>query len=101
MYWSKVIAALWGLNSAMGTDVDPGTELRILPLGDSITYGFQSTDGNGYRLRLQEDLSGSKLLFVGDPQRQGGNMANNQNAGTYGSLWFRKHIKREISHLSG
>ena len=89
MYWSKVIAALWALGSAVGTDVAPGTELRILPLGDSITYGIQSTDGNGYRLRLQEDLSGSKLLYVGDPQRQGGNMANNQNAGTYESIQFR------------
>ena len=89
MYWSKVIAALWTLKSAVGTDVSPGKELRILPLGDSITYGIQSTDGNGYRLRLQKDLSGSKLLFVGDPQRQGGNMANNQNAGTYESIRFR------------
>lgn len=44
-----------------GKAIKPGTELRILPVGDSITYGFPSDldggDGNGYRLRLREDLS--------------------------------------------
>ena len=49
-------------------DVASGTELRILPLGDSITVGIQSSDGNGYRVGLQKDLAGSKLLFVGDLQ---------------------------------
>lgn len=41
-----------------GTSVKPGTELRILPLGDSITWGYRSSDGNGYRLELFNDLSG-------------------------------------------
>lgn len=27
-------------------------DLRILPVGDSITTGFRSSDGNGYRLDL-------------------------------------------------
>lgn len=48
-------------NTPPGKAVKPGTELRILPVGDSITYGFLSDldggDGNGYRLRLREDLS--------------------------------------------
>lgn len=39
--------------------VKPGMELRILPLGDSITFGFPSSDGNSYRLVLFEDLSGT------------------------------------------
>lgn len=30
--------------------------LRILPLGDSITAGHMSSDGNGYRLDLYNDL---------------------------------------------
>ena len=34
-----------------------GKELRILPLGDSITWGFGSSDGNGYRLSLLDALS--------------------------------------------
>lgn len=48
-------------NTPVGKAIKPGTELRILPVGDSITYGFLSDmdggDGNGYRLRLREDLS--------------------------------------------
>lgn len=44
-----------------GRAVKPGTELRILCVGDSITVGFLSEqdggDGNGYRLRLLDNLS--------------------------------------------
>ena len=64
-------------------DVAPGIELRILPLGDSITFGFQSTDGNGYRLRLQELLSGSSSNFIGSIHS--GNMTNNNNEGHNGA----------------
>lgn len=35
--------------------------LRILPVGDSITFGKGSTDGNGYRLDLRNEL-----IFVGE-----------------------------------
>lgn len=46
----------------LGYPVKPGTELRILCVGDSITVGFESdqgpgADGNGYRLELRNDLS--------------------------------------------
>lgn len=48
-------------NTPPGKAIKPGTELRILPVGDSITCGFLSDldggDGNGYRLQLREDLS--------------------------------------------
>lgn len=48
-------------NTPPGEVIKPRTELRILPVGDSITYGFLSDqdggDGNGYRLRLRETLS--------------------------------------------
>lgn len=44
-----------------GVAVKPGTELRILCVGDSITVGILSDqdggDGNGYRLQLRADLS--------------------------------------------
>lgn len=46
-------------NIAPNIPVKAGTELRILPVGDSITVGYESSDGNGYRLGLQQDLSGS------------------------------------------
>ncbi|TLD18180.1 hypothetical protein PspLS_10484 [Pyricularia sp. CBS 133598] len=44
-----------------GQAVKPGTDLRILCAGDSITVGFLSDqnggDGNGYREQLRENLS--------------------------------------------
>ena len=47
------------------TVIAGGTELRILPLGASITVGFRSTDGNGYRLDLLDRLAGSNVQYVG------------------------------------
>jgi len=46
-----------------------------------LTVTLNSSDGNGYRIGLHDNLAGSKLLFVGD--RTAGNMANNENAGTF------------------
>ena len=44
-----------------------GIELRILTLGASITAGVDSTDGNGYRLDLQQKLedNGNNVTYVG------------------------------------
>lgn len=56
--------------------------LRIMPLGASITFGFRSSDGNGYRDELQLLLqkSGSKNVeYVGS--RQHGSMAENSVEG--------------------
>lgn len=51
-----------------GKALKPGTELRILCVGDSITVGFLSDqdggDGNGYRLRLLDDLSRKKSSVI-------------------------------------
>lgn len=47
-------------NAPAGQPVKPGTTLRILPVGDSITVGHLSSDGNGYREKLKNDLSGRK-----------------------------------------
>lgn len=58
-------------NTPPGKAIKRGTELRILPVGDSITYGFLSDqdggDGNGYRLRLRDDLSSKNQSFVSCP----------------------------------
>lgn len=52
-----------------GRPVKPGTKLRILCAGDSITSGWKSEqdggDGDGYRRRLQKSLS-SKLDSISD-----------------------------------
>lgn len=45
-----------------GAAINNGTKLRVLCAGDSITSGWMSSDGNGYRLKLQEDLSGKNIL---------------------------------------
>lgn len=52
-------------------------ELRILPLGDSITYGEGGTTGNGYRLPLYTSLTaaGHNVTMVGS--RTQGSMVQN------------------------
>ena len=66
------------------SNVGDGIELRILPLGDSITNGYLSSDNNGYRLPLQRDLAGSKVLFVGS--KFSGTMDDNVGQST--ACWF-------------
>ncbi|OLN97153.1 putative endoglucanase X 1 [Colletotrichum chlorophyti] len=62
-----------------GRAVKPGTTLRILGVGDSITVGFLSDqdggDGNGYRLKLREDLSRDRVVFAGT-ESMGGTMSD-------------------------
>ncbi|BFU42625.1 SGNH/GDSL hydrolase family protein [Krasilnikovia sp. MM14-A1004] len=57
------------------------TVLRIMPLGDSITYGVGSSTGDGYRYQLQRDLTAAGVAFdfvgsvkhgtKGDPDNEG------------------------------
>lgn len=57
-------------------------DLRIMPLGASITFGLRSTDGNGYRAKLQALLnqSGTKNVeYVGS--RKSGSMEQNSVEG--------------------
>jgi lysophospholipase L1-like esterase len=68
---------------ARSTSIAGGVTLRILPLGDSITYGFRSSDGNGYRLDLENLLSGNPVDFIGSLTN--GNMADNHNEGHSGA----------------
>ncbi len=42
---------------------NPRVNLRVLPFGDSITSGFQSSDGSGYRCDLGSDLSGDGYSY--------------------------------------
>lgn len=46
-----------------GNEVKNGTELRILPVGDSITVGYEDPQRRGYRLELLKDLSGQNLFL--------------------------------------
>lgn len=58
--------------------------LRVMPLGDSITYGEQSTDGNGYRRKLYEKLHvrSNVVDFVGSVKT--GSMVENAHEGHRG-----------------
>ncbi|MFH9066090.1 ricin-type beta-trefoil lectin domain protein [Streptomyces coeruleorubidus] len=60
------------------------TPLRVMPLGDSITWGVGSSTGNGYRGPLWEKLAadGHPLDFVGT--LRGGSMSDPDNQGHSG-----------------
>jgi lysophospholipase L1-like esterase len=60
------------------------SSLRLEPLGDSITDGYQSTTGNGYRGPLYDELKseGHTLDFVGS--LRAGTMADPDNEGHSG-----------------
>ncbi|KAI3392227.1 hypothetical protein diail_5982 [Diaporthe ilicicola] len=76
--------------SKPGKAVKPGTELRILCVGDSITVGFLSDqdggDGNGYRLRLRDNLSQDQVVYAGT--EAGGTMKDG-----YFAAWSGKTIQ--------
>ncbi|KAJ6529233.1 SGNH hydrolase-type esterase domain-containing protein [Mycena capillaripes] len=62
-----------------------GLNIRLLPLGDSITYGFTSSDGNGYRSTLHNLLqTGNTLDFIGSIKS--GTMLDNDNEGHIGAI---------------
>ncbi|KAJ6475956.1 lipolytic enzyme [Mycena vitilis] len=62
-----------------------GLNLRLLPLGDSITYGFTSSDGNGYRETLHDLLQpGNTVDFIGSIKS--GTMVDNDNEGHIGAI---------------
>ncbi|NUQ96778.1 MAG: hypothetical protein HOY79_09500 [Streptomyces sp.] len=58
--------------------------LRLMPLGDSITWGYASPSGNGYRGYLYNDLAaeGHSLDFVGSLRN--GTMSDPDNEGHSG-----------------
>lgn len=63
-------------------DVSHGIPLRVLPLGASITAGWGSSDGNGYRKYLQQDLAGTEMQYVGS--LRSGAMTENHHEGHSG-----------------
>ncbi|EGY22194.1 FG-GAP repeat domain-containing protein [Verticillium dahliae VdLs.17] len=69
------------LNVQARTQIANGVELQVLPIGDSITFGVQSTHGIGYRGELHDLLvqRGNKVNFVGGLAT--GSMADNSHEG--------------------
>lgn len=62
----------------------PASFLRVEPMGDSITSGYQSSNGNGYRGPLWDELTevGHRLDFVGS--LRSGTMSDPDNEGHSG-----------------
>ncbi|KAJ8067299.1 hypothetical protein OCU04_004655 [Sclerotinia nivalis] len=75
-----------GYNSTIYNGTASGKILRIQPLGNSITFGYLSTDGNGYRLGLLDLLTsaGNTVQYVGSVRA--GNMSDNLNEGHPGAV---------------
>ncbi|KAK7224901.1 hypothetical protein V2G26_012904 [Clonostachys chloroleuca] len=74
-------------------------DLRIMPLGASITFGVGSSQGNGYREFLRESLQGAgyKVTYVGS--QHNGPMTNNDNEGFPGlriSQVLNDHAKADV-----
>ncbi|MDT4994136.1 MAG: hypothetical protein QOH97_4028 [Actinoplanes sp.] len=68
------------------TSADAGTSaatpVKVMPLGDSITWGTASTDGNGYRTALRGllvGIAGVPIDYVGS--QKSGRAADNDNEG--------------------
>ncbi|CAM1503170.1 Fc.00g079460.m01.CDS01 [Cosmosporella sp. VM-42] len=65
-----------------------GVDLRIMPVGDSITHGYQggsiNKDGNGYRLQLWNDITANDKQFVGS--QTSGNLQYPNNEGYDGAI---------------
>ncbi|KAL9586439.1 MAG: hypothetical protein Q9212_000903 [Teloschistes hypoglaucus] len=74
---------------------DTCIELRVYPLGDSITNGYLSSDDNGYRIGLQRNLAGSNLNFVGS--KTGGTMQDGWNEGWNGLMIQDIGVKAKAS----
>ena len=81
-----LVAAALGVTAAgvAPASAASNTPLRLMPLGDSITWGVGSSTGNGYRGPLWEKLAadGHPLDFVGTVR--GGSMSDPDNEGRSG-----------------
>lgn len=61
--------------------VNSDIPLRILPLGDSITWGAGSSDNNGYRAKLRSLLEMDRVTVSYVGSLKSGTMSNNDNEG--------------------
>ncbi|KAL2074178.1 hypothetical protein VTL71DRAFT_7956 [Oculimacula yallundae] len=88
LLWAfAVSASTAGSNATLSNIVQrDNVPLRILPLGNSITFGFLSTDGNGFRKRLLDKITttGTNAQYIGSVRA--GNMTDNRNEGHPGAI---------------
>ncbi|KAF7531462.1 hypothetical protein G7054_g8866 [Neopestalotiopsis clavispora] len=72
--------------------------LRILPLGASIVYGYGSSDQNGFRKKLRDQLryKGWEVNMVGS--KRNGDMVDNNVEATPGDLVDQVHERSKLSY---
>lgn len=90
LIWLTLVSATLSLSDNFNLDSDDGADisaiqargtkpfmLRVLPLGASITQGYKSADGNGYRKWLRQQLryAGWEVDMIGS--RKTGTMHDN------------------------
>lgn len=82
---AKATASAPGAPETSTTANLDGLDLVICPIGDSITFGFQSSGGNGYRgpLRAMLEQAGANVTMVGT--RRSGTMIEPYHEGWSGS----------------
>jgi len=92
--WIAALGAACTLTAAAGWAQAAG--LRLMPIGDSITAGYRSSTGVGYRGPLWPELinQGNALDFVGS--QRGGTMFDPDHEGYYGD-----RIDQVASLISG
>lgn len=91
---------------AKNVTVKSGVELRILPVGDSLTVGFEDPSGNGYRLELLKDLSGksesrpacNRARCLTSNYATGNKVvyAGTESGGTFCDDYFVSHIAAQL-----
>jgi lysophospholipase L1-like esterase len=77
-HWLLSTILLAGILGGSLHSVAIAAPLKIMPLGDSITYGYPFPDTGGYRLTLQNSLAGAgySFDFVGRSTANSGTVAN-------------------------
>ncbi|ETS78505.1 hypothetical protein PFICI_10567 [Pestalotiopsis fici W106-1] len=72
--------------------------LRILPLGASIVYGYASSDNNGFRKKLRDQLRyrGWEVNMVGS--KRNGDMVDNNVEATPGDIVDQVHERSKLSY---
>jgi lysophospholipase L1-like esterase len=91
--WSAFFSSISALLILVGLSTQAhGAGLRLMAVGDSVTAGYLSTSGDGYRGPLYYQLisQGDTVEMVGS--QRGGSMFNSDNEGHYGY---------QISQLAG
>lgn len=82
--WIQSTSGVQPKNTACEPNKRKKKGLEVMTLGDSITFGFRSRTGNGFRSKLHSllDATGAPVDFVGS--RHAGSMSDNDNEGYSG-----------------